>query len=60
MDVQVQQLRNDFHIWEHLRYTDQPRYAGIDERLYPRLRRWRDRFYPADMPAAVEAPVRVG
>jgi 3-ketosteroid 9alpha-monooxygenase subunit A len=57
MDVQVQQLRNDFHIWEHLRYTDAPRYAGIDERLYPRLRRWRDRFYPQDM-TPVDASLR--
>jgi hypothetical protein len=48
MDVQVQQVENDFTIWKHLRYTPRPLYAGIEERLYPRLRRWRDRFYPAD------------
>ena len=59
MDVQVEQLSNDFHIWEHLRYTDKPMYAGIDERLYPRLRRWRDRFYPADVPARDTAALSV-
>lgn len=56
MSVQVQQLRNDFTIWKHLRYTDEPKYAGVEERLYPRLRRWRDRFYPADVPVLQNAP----
>lgn len=48
MQAQVQQLANDFRIWEHLRYSDRPLFVGVEERLYPRLRRWRDRFYPAD------------
>ena len=48
LEVQTQQLRNDFHIWQNVRYNDRPNYAGVEERLYPRLRRWRDRFYPAD------------
>ena len=52
MSVQVEQLRNDFTIWKHLRYTEEPKYAGAEERLYPRLRRWRDRFYPVDVPDA--------
>ena len=48
MEVQVQQLRRDFTIWSHLRYTSKPKLAGVEGKLYPRLRRWRDRFYPCD------------
>lgn len=50
MEAQAQQLRQDFDIWENLRYTDEPLWSGADERLYVRLRKWRDRFYPADAP----------
>jgi|SRR5580698_2787371 3-ketosteroid 9alpha-monooxygenase subunit A len=62
IEVQTQQLRNDFHIWEHLRYSDRPKYAGVEERFYPRLRRWRDRFYPADGVDSVgeDDPMAVG
>lgn len=50
MNVQVEQLVNDFTIWKYLRYNNRPKFVGREEALYPRLRRWRDRFYPVDFP----------
>lgn len=47
MKAQHWQIRNDFHIWQHMTYRVKPIYTGTEEQTrYAFIRRHFDQFYP--------------
>jgi 3-ketosteroid 9alpha-monooxygenase subunit A len=46
MDEQMEQVRQDFFIWEHQRYVQRPSFLMPQERNFAALRRWFEQFYP--------------
>jgi phenylpropionate dioxygenase-like ring-hydroxylating dioxygenase large terminal subunit len=48
MRVQQQTIKQDYSIWENMRYLPKPNFAVEEARDYAALRRWARRFYPSD------------
>ncbi|MGA8545994.1 MAG: Rieske 2Fe-2S domain-containing protein [Mycobacterium sp.] len=48
MESQHAQIVSDFNIWEHQSFIEKPLYAGVEEKNFPRFRKWLAQFYPED------------
>ena len=48
ISLQQQTVRQDYFIWENMRYLPKPNFAVEEAKDYAALRRWARRFYPSD------------
>jgi len=48
ISVQQEIIKQDFFTWENMKYLDKPNFAVEEAKDYAALRRWAQRFYPAD------------
>jgi hypothetical protein len=60
--IQLQQeiIKQDFFTWENMKYLPKPNFAVEEARDYAALRRWAQRFYPADTLPSDGAPAGAG
>jgi hypothetical protein len=46
--LQQTTVKQDYFIWENMKYLERPNFAVEEAKDYAALRRWARRFYPAD------------
>jgi phenylpropionate dioxygenase-like ring-hydroxylating dioxygenase large terminal subunit len=52
---QHEQAQADFVIWDHMVYMERPAYSRYEGRLFLRMRRWAQQFYPQTSTGAAAA-----